>query len=213
MRKIAIGLAAAAALVGMMSAQAQQSNMTFFVTSHGLGNGADLGGLAGADRHCQSLAQTAGAGGHTWRAYLSTQGDGAVNARDRIGKGPWRNAKGVVIAKDVAELHGQNNITKETSLSEKGEVINGLGDQPNRHDIMTGTQADGTAYPADKDMTCKNYTSSSQGSVMLGHSDRKGTGQPPVTNSWVAAHGSRSCSQPDLRATGGDGLVYCFAAD
>jgi hypothetical protein len=214
MYKIAIGAAAIVALCGAMPAQAQHSNMTFFVTSHGPGNGANLGGLAGADRHCQSLAQAAGAGGHTWRAYLSTQGAGAVNARDRIGKGPWTNAKGVVIAKDVAQLHGDNNnITKETSLSEKGEVINGLGDQPNRHDILTGTQADGTAFPPDKDMTCKNYTSNAEGSVMVGHSDRKGTGTPPVTNSWVAAHPSRGCSQANLISTGGDGLLYCFAAN
>lgn len=217
MLRMTIGAAALAAICVVATAQAQQANMTFFVTSHGPGNGADLGGLAGADRHCQTLAQSVGAGGHTWRAYLSTQGNGAVNARDRIGKGPWTNAKGAVIAKDVAQLHGENDITKETALSEKGEVINGLGDKPNRHDILTGSQADGTAYPPDKDMTCKNYTSSTQGTVMLGHSDRKGTGTPPVTNSWVAAHPSRGqdggCSQADLRSTGGDGLLYCFAAN
>jgi hypothetical protein len=208
------GVAAAlAALWTIAPAQAQQANMTFFVTSQGLGNGADLGGLAGADRHCQTLAQAAGAGGKTWRAYLSTQGEGAVNARDRIGKGPWTNAKGVVVAKSVDELHGENNITKETALSEKGEVINGLGDQPNRHDILPGSQANGTAFPAGEDRTCKNYTSSAEGAVMLGHSDRKGTGAPPVTNSWVAAHPSRGCSQPALVGTGGAGLLYCFAAN
>jgi hypothetical protein len=206
-------LVASLAAMAIAPAAAQQRNMTFFVTSHGPGEGADLGGLAGADKHCQDLAASVGAGGHTWHAYLSTQGQGAVNARDRIGKGPWTNAKGTVVAKDVAQLHDGNNITKDTAVDEKGEVINGLGDRPNRHDILTGSQADGTAFPPDKDMTCKNYTSSTQGSVMLGHSDRKGTGQPPVTNSWNAAHPSRGCSQADLRSTGGDGLLYCFAVN
>ena len=140
---------------------AQQAAMTFFVTSVGSGNGANLGGLAGADQHCQQLAQAAGAGGHTWHAYMSTQaanGQPAANARDRIGKGPWTNAKGVVVAKDVAELHGQNNLTKQTSLSEKGDVINGRGDTPNRHDALTGTQPDGTAFAAGEDRTCGNWT-------------------------------------------------------
>ncbi len=215
MRTFAIGAAAIVALGGAIPAQAQQSNMTFFVTSHGPGNGANLGGLAGADRHCQSLAQAAGAGGHTWHAYLSTQGDGAVNARDRIGKGPWTNAKGVVIAKSVDELHGDNNLTKETALTEKGEINNGLGDKPNRHDILTGSSADGKAFPPGEDRTCKNYTSSTQGAVMLGHSDRKGTSPPPSDKSWNSSHLSRGadggCSQADLRSTGGDGLLYCFA--
>ena len=185
---------------------AQQANMTFFVTSEGLGKGADLGGLAGA----------AGAG-KTWRAYLSTQGAGAVNARDRIGKGPWVNAKGATIAKDVAELHGSNNLTKQTALSEKGDMINGRGDTPNRHDILTGSQGDGTAYPPDKDMTCKNWTSSTAGSAMLGHSDRTGLDESAPAKSWNTSHGSRGagggCSQADLRSTGGDGLLYCFAAN
>ena len=200
-----------------MPAQAQQSNMTFFVTSHGPGNGADLGGLAGADRHCQSLAQAAGAGGHTWHAYLSTQGDGAVNARDRIGKGPWTNAKGVVIAKTSTELHGNNNLTKQTALTEKGEINNGRGDTPNRHDILTGSKPDGTAFPAGEDRTCKNYTSSTQGSVMLGHADRIGLRDDAESKSWNSSHPSRGpdggCSQADLRSTGGDGLLYCFAAN
>jgi hypothetical protein len=191
--------------------------MTFFVTSHGPGNGADLGGLAGADKHCQDLAASVGAGGHTWRAYLSTQGAGAVNAKDRIGKGPWTNAKGVVIAKDVAQLHGENNLTKQTALSEKGEVINGRGDTPNRHDILTGSQADGTAFPAGNDMTCRNYTSGTQGSVMLGHADRMGVRDDAPSHSWNSAHPSRGpgggCTQADLRSTGGDGLLYCFAAE
>ncbi len=147
-------LAAAIGVLCAAPSQAQQATMGFFVTSAGPGKGADLGGLAGADAHCQQLAAAAGAGGKTWQAYLSTQGAGAVNARDRIGKGPWMNAKGVVIAKDVAELHGTNMLTKQTALSEKGEVINGRGDTPNRHDILTGSQPDGTAFPPDKDMTC-----------------------------------------------------------
>ncbi len=211
-------LAACLALWCAAPAQAQQANMTFFVTSVGPGKGADLGGLAGADKHCQQLAAAAGAGGKTWHAYLSTQGAGAVNARDRIGKGPWMNAKGVVIAKDVDELHGANNLTKQTALSEKGEVINGRGDTPNRHDILTGSQADGTAFPADKDMTCKNYTSSTQGAVMLGHADRTGPARRRGLEvvelvASLARRRSGGCSQADLRSTGGDGLLYCFAVN
>src|SRR6185437_79439 len=197
-------------------AQAQQANMSFFVTSVGDGKGADLGGLAGADKHCQDLAKTAGAGAKTWHAYLSTQGAGAVNARDRIGKGPWMNAKGVVIATSVEDLHSANNkLDKQNDLSEKGEVINGFGDKPNRHDILTGSTPDGRAFPADKDMTCKNYTSSTQGSVMLGHADINGPPTFPTAKSWNSSHPSRGaeggCSQADLRSTGGDGLLYCFA--
>src|SRR5713226_1013499 len=158
----------AIALLGA-SAQAQQSNMSFFVTSVGPGKGADLGGLSGADQQCQRLASAVGAGAKTWRAYLSTQGSGAVNARDRIGRGPWQNAKGIVVAKTVAELHGANNLTKQTALNEKGEVVNGRGDTPNRHDILTGSQPDGSAFAAGDDRTCKNWTSSTQGAAMLGH--------------------------------------------
>jgi hypothetical protein len=217
MQRIGLGIAAIAALLAAAPAQAQQSNMTFFVTSQGIGNGADLGGLAGADRHCQTLAQAAGAGNHTWRAYLSTQGDGAVNARDRIGKGPWTNAKGVVVAKDVDELHGKNNLTKQTALSEKGDVINGRGDNPNRHDAITGSQPDGKAFAAGEDRTCKNYTSKTQGAVMLGHIDRQGLRDDDPSRSWNSSHPSRGpdggCSQADLRSTGGDGLFYCFAAN
>jgi hypothetical protein len=217
MRKFALGAAAVVALCGALPVQAQQSNMTFFVTSHGPGNGADLGGLTGADRHCQSLAQAAGAGGHTWHAYLSTQGDGAVNARDRIGKGPWTNAKGVVIAKSVDELHGENNLTKQTALTEKGEVNNGRGDTPNRHDILTGSQADGTAFAPGEDRTCNNWTSSTRGSAMLGHSDRMGLRDDDASKSWNTSHPSRGpdggCSQADLKSTGGDGLLYCFAVN
>jgi len=201
----------AALLCAAGSVLAQQNTMTFFVTSAGPGKGADLGGLAGADRLCQSLAQGAGAGSHTWRAYLSTaaaDGKPAVNARDRIGKGPWRNAKGVVVAKNVDDLHGTNNLTKETALNERGAVVNGRGDNPNMHDMLTGSQQDGRAIAGDKDMTCGNGTSSSQGSAMLGHTDRTGG----ANRSWNSAHMSRSCSVPDLNATGGNGLIYCFAA-
>ncbi len=165
------------AIAAANPAQAQAANTSFFVTSNGIGNGGNLGGLAGADNQCQTLAQAAGAGAKTWRAYLSTQaadGKPAVNARDRIGKGPWQNAKGVVVAKDVAELHGTNNVNKETALNEKGEVVNGFGDKPNRHDILTGSQPDGTAFTGADDRTCKNWTSSTQGAAMVGHSDISG---------------------------------------
>ena len=211
-------LAACLSLFCVAPLAAQQANMSFFVTSHGPGKGADLGGLAGADKHCQELAASVGAGGKTWRAYLSTQGAGAVNARDRIGKGPWQNAKGVVIATSVADLHSANNkLTKQNNVSEKGEVINGRGDKPNRHDILTGSQPDGTAFTDDKDHTCKNYTSSTQGSVMVGHNDRIGLRDDESSHSWNSSHPSRGpdggCSQNDLRSTGGDGLLYCFASN
>src|SRR5438552_11072963 len=215
-RSIAFALLALLALGA--GASAQQANLTFFVTSAGPGKGADLGGLAGADRHCQQLASAAGAGAKAWHAYLSTQGDGAVNARDRIGKGPWMNAKGTVVATSVDDLHSANNkLGKQNNLSEKGEVINGRGDTPNRHDILTGSTADGRAFPADKDMTCKNYTSSTQGSVMLGHNDRVGLRDDDASKSWNSSHPSRGpdggCSQADLRSTGGDGLMYCFTVN
>jgi hypothetical protein len=215
--KLGMPFAACIALLGVMPAQAQQANMSFFVTSVGLGKGADIGGIAGADAHCQNLAKAAGAGTKIWHAYLSTQGAGAVNARDRIGKGPWMNAKGEVIAKDVAELHGTNKLTKQTALTEKGAINNGRGDTPNRHDILTGSQPVGTAFSGDKDMTCKNYTSSTQGSVMLGHADKTGLTDDPVAKSWNSSHPSRGaeggCSQADLKSTGGDGLLYCFATN
>jgi hypothetical protein len=207
-------------------AAAQSADTSFFLTSKGIGNGGNLGGLAGADNWCQSLAQAAGIGANAsgtakvWRAYLSTQaadGKPAVNARDRIGSGPWKNAKGVVIAKDVAELHGVNGLTKQTALSEKGEVINGRGDKPNRHDVLTGSQSDGTAFAAGEDRTCKNWTSSTQGAAMVGHSDRMGLRDDDPSKSWNSSHLSRGpdggCSQADLRSTGGDGLMYCFAAN
>mgnify|MGYP001333532071 CR=1 FL=1 len=209
-------LALAATLLAP-AAHAQQSEMSFFVTSAGPGKGADLGGLAGADRHCQTLAAAAGAGHKTWRAYLSTQGDGAVNARDRIGRGPWKNAKGVVIATDVADLHGDNKITKETALTEKGDVVKGRGDSPNMHDILTGSRPDGTAFPAGEDRTCGNWTKSGKGSAMVGHSDRIGLRDDAPSKSWNSSHPSRGsdggCSQADLRSTGGAGLLYCFAAN
>jgi hypothetical protein len=211
---------AAVALLALMAGSAQsQQQMSFFVTSAGPGKGADLGGLAGADRHRQQLAQTVGAGAKTWRAYLSTQGNNAVNAKDRIGRGPWMNAKGVVIAKDVADLHSaSNNLTKQTALNEKGEVINGRGDTPNRHDVLTGSQADGTAFTGDADRTCGNYTKSTgPGAVMVGHSDRTGLDESPPAKSWNSSHPSRGpdggCSQNDLKSTGGDGLLYCFATN
>jgi hypothetical protein len=173
--RMGVPLAAGLVLLCALPVSAQQSNMSFFVTSHGPGKGGDLGGLAGADKHCQELAAAVGAGGKTWRAYLSTQGSGAVNARDRIGKGPWRNAKGLVVATSVDDLHSANNkLNKQNSLSEKGEVINGRGDKPNRHDILTGSQMDGTTFGDDKDHTCRNWTSSTQGSAMVGHHDRVG---------------------------------------
>lgn len=195
-------------------AQSTASPMTFFITSVGSGKGADFGGLAGADKHCQTLAAAAGAGNHTWRAYLSTQGPGAVNARDRIGKGPWRNAKGVVVANNLEELHGTNNLGKQTSLTEKGEVVNGAGDSPNRHDILTGSQPNGTAFAGPEDRTCGNYTKSGAGNVMLGHHDRTGTNPDPVANaSWNSSHPSAGCSDADLAKTGSAGYLYCFAAD
>jgi hypothetical protein len=213
----------AASFVALASqpAQAQSADTSFFVTSVGIGNGGNLGGLAGADNHCQTLAQAAGIGApKTWRAYLSTQavdGQPAVNARDRTGKGPWQNSKGVVIARDVTELHGANNLSKQTALSEKGDVINGRGDTPNRHDILTGSQPDGTVFATADDRTCKNWTSSTQGSAMLGHADRVGLRDDDASRSWNSSHPSRGpdggCSQADLRSTGGDGLLYCFAAN
>jgi hypothetical protein len=217
--KIGFALAATLAVIGFGAgtAQAQQAGaMTFFVTSAGLGKGADLGGLDGADRHCQTLATAAGSTGKTWKAYLSTQAVGgatAVNAKDRIGKGPWQNAKGGVIAKDLADLHGaSNNLTKQTALTEKGEPVNGRGDTPNMHDVLTGSQADGTAFPPDKDMTCGNWTKSGEGNAMLGHADRMGLRDDDASKSWNTSHPSRACDAASLVATGGAGLLYCFAA-
>lgn len=213
-----MGLACLTA-AGAAHAQSAAADMTFFVTSVGSGKGADLGGLEGADRHCQTLAQAAGARATNWRAYLSTQAIGgatAVNARDRIGRGPWRNAKGAVIASSVAELHGpSNNLTKETALTEKGEVVKGGGDSPNMHDILTGSQPDGTAFAGAEDRTCGNWTrSGAEGAVVVGHHDRMGLDEQPPAKSWNSSHSSRGgCSQEALRSTGGAGLFYCFAAN
>ncbi|MBE7420725.1 MAG: hypothetical protein HS128_23775 [Ideonella sp.] len=190
--------------------------MGFFVTSVGPGQGGDLGGLAGADRQCQALATAAGAGARTWRAYLSAApagGAAAVNARDRIGSGPWRNAKGDVIATSVDQLHGEhNNLTKQTALTEKGALINGRGDTPNRHDILTGSTPDGRLATAAADTTCGNWTKGGEGSAIVGHHDRMGLRDDAPSKSWNASHATRGCSQESLRATGGDGLFYCFAA-
>ena len=188
----------------------QTAPMSFFITSAGPGKGAELGGLAGADRHCHALA--VGAGKLQWRAYLSTLPQGgapAVNARDRIGRGPWFNAKGVKVAENVADLHSDNNkLTKQNSLTETGTVVNGRGDQPNMHDILTGSNLDGTAYIAEGYTNCGNWTSSGEGSARVGHHDRVGGGDNPT--SWNSAHNSRGCSQENLQSTGGNGLFYCF---
>jgi hypothetical protein len=207
MQKILI--AATVALgVAMAAPVPAQQPMSFFVTSTGPGNGGNLGGLAGADRHCQALATKAGAGKRTWRAYLSTGGPGAVNARDRIGSGPWFNAKGAQIAASVADLHSDNaNIDNDTALDERGRPVNAPG-APNRHDILTGSTPQGTAA----EMTCQNWTSSSsEHNGMVGHHDRLTFGKPG--SSWNSAHPSKGCSQDNLVATGGAGLIYCFAAD
>ena len=220
MRRIATllsGTGMARALGG--AAQAQEAGaaaMSFFVTSVGSGEGADLGGLEGADARCQALAEAVGAGG-TWRAYLSTQaadGQEAVNARDRIGPGPWQNVQGVVIAASVEALHGENNLTKATAVSEQGAPINGRGDQPNMHDILTGSQPDGTAFAAGEDRTCGNWTKSgADGAAMVGHHDRMGLRDDAPSKSWNSSHSTRGgCSQEALQGTGGAGLFYCFKA-
>ena len=184
---------------------------SFFLTSNGPGDGANLGGLAGADAHCESLAASVGAGGRNWRAYLSTTGEGGVNAKDRIGSGPWYDAKGIPVATSVDDLHSDgNNMIKETVVDEHGQIVNGRGDEPNRHDILTGSQADGTALNSDTDTSCSNWTGNGEGSALVGHFDREGGGDNPT--SWNSAHPSRGCSQANLQATGGDGLFYCFAA-
>ncbi|HEY7171664.1 MAG TPA: hypothetical protein VH417_12525 [Vicinamibacterales bacterium] len=192
----------------------KKSVMTFFITSHGPGKGGDLGGLRGADAHCQALAKAEGAGDHTWRAYLSTAAGSqpAVNARDRIGSGPWYNGEGNRIALNPGELHGgMNAIDKENAVTERIDPVNGVGDTPNRHDILTGSRADGTAFPAGTDLTCNNWTSSGAGRAQVGHHDRQGQGEG--STSWNSAHASRGCGQADLEATGGAGLFYCFAID
>jgi len=215
--RVGTGAALVALVLGPASAvYAQTASMSFFVTSVGSGKGADFGGLDGADKHCQSLAAAAGAGGKTWHAYLSTQAAGstaAVNAKDRIGKGPWQNAKGVVVAKDVAELHGNNNLTKQTALTEKGEVVPDSSTPPNKHDILTGTQPDGTAFATAEDKTCGNWTKSGDGSAVVGHHNRAGLDSSPPAMSWNSSHGSAGCSDEALKKTGGAGLLYCFAVN
>ena len=218
MRRVPIAFAAALGFASGVSAQAKpDSAMSFFISSSNPGHGANLGGLAGADAYCQTLAQAAGGGGRTWRAYLSTQpetGKPAVNARDRIGPGPWFNFKGLRMAADVADLHSADNkLDKENSLTEKGDVVNGRGDTPNRHDILTGSKADGTAFPAGPDQTCANWTSETIGAAMLGHSDRHGAAGNIDSTSWNQAHLSSGCSPANLTSTGGSGYIYCFAAD
>jgi hypothetical protein len=204
---------ASLALVGARPAPQQPPAMSFFITSAGPGNGASLGGLEGADRHCHALADAAGAGNGQWRAYLSTiprNGAPVVHARDRIGTGPWFNAKGVKVADNVADLHGDNNkLSKQNSLTEKGSVVNGRGDEPNMHDILTGSQLDGTVYAGADYTNCDNWTSNGEGTARVGHHDRVGGGEHPT--SWNSAHNSRGCSQANLQGTGGNGLFYCFA--
>ena len=231
-RKALVAALALAPLLVMSGVQAQQQpaappplpqapDMTFFVTGAGPGKGADLGGIEGADRHCQMLAQRHGAGAKTWRAYLSTQeadGKPAINARDRVGKGPWQNFKGEVVAQNIDDLHSDNNkLGFNASLSERGQIIPGVGFAPNRHDVLTGSQADGRAFPAGEDRTCGNWTKSAQGAAMVGHHDRIGLNDSAPMKSWNSSHPSRGsdggCSQADLRSTGGDGLLYCFASD
>jgi hypothetical protein len=214
--RISVGLSAVVLVLGAASVQAQQSGMTFFVSSTGLGKGADLGGLEGADAHCNALAKAAGSKLTNWRAYLSTTapgGDAGINARDRIGKGPWRNAKGAVIAKNVSDLHSDNNkITKQTALTEKGEVASGRGDPVNTHDILTGSDPQGRYSTAGGDTTCGNWTKSGDGSAIVGHHDRIGLKDTRHMKSWNSSHGSAGCSQEALVKTGGSGRIYCFSS-
>ena len=206
-----------AALLSACAMGPSSGPMSFFVTSTGAGKGADLGGLAGADAHCQKLASAAGAGQRQWRAYLSTSAVGqtapAVNARDRIGAGPWFNAKGALIATDVHHLHGNNNLTKATALDERGNLVKGRGDAPNEHDILTGSRLDGTALSPAPNLTCNNWTSSGDGQAMIGHHDRQGLVTDPWALSWNSSHQTRGCGQDALKSTGGAGLFYCFAAN
>lgn len=217
MRRVIPWIAAAGGIFAVVGcASLQGGGTSFFITSANPGQGGDLGGLAGADRHCQRLAESAGLGGKSWRAYLSapaTGGAPAVNARDRIGNGPWVNARGVVIARNLAELHGENNINRETALDEKGNRIRVRGDTPNQHDILTGSNMDGTLSTQAADTTCRGWTSSTEGSAFVGHVDRTGTNPDPVRNaSWNSSHGTPGCSTEALARVGGGGLLYCFAA-
>ncbi|MCG2592099.1 hypothetical protein LZ009_04820 [Ramlibacter sp. XY19] len=189
------------------------SGMGFFVTSANPGKGADFGGIAGADRYCQTLADGVGQGRKTWRAYLSTTGAGGVNARDRIGAGPWSNAKGQLIASNVNELHGANGLTKQSALTERGEMVMGRGDAVNLHDILTGSGPDGRAMPGTADTTCGNWTKSGEGSAIVGHHDRQGLRDDEPSKSWNSSHPTRGCGMEALKSTGGGGLLYCFAAN
>ncbi len=191
---------------------APASPMTFFVTSANAGKGADFGGLAGADTHCQTLAERAGAGGRIWRAYLSTTGSAAVNARDRIGTGPWQNAKAEVIASSVDDLHSGNRLNKQTALTETGQIVKGRGDDVNTHDILTGSTPDGRAPSAATDSTCGNWTKSGEGSAIVGHHDRTGLDESAPAKSWNSSHATRGCGVDALKSSGGAGLLYCFAA-
>ena len=207
----------AAALVACSTQPSAPANpMSFFVTSVNPGKGADFGGLAGADAHCEALATKAGAPGRNWRAYLSTTASGgvaAVNARDRIGRGPWQNAKGEVVAGSIDELHGANKFSKLTALTETGEVISGRGDAVNLHDILTGSTPEGRAFEAGNDTTCGNWTQSGEGSALVGHHDRTGLDESAPAKSWNSSHATRGCSMAALKVTGGGGLLYCFAAN
>jgi len=216
--RIGIPLCAAALLGSFPAAvQAQQATLSFFVTSVGKGNGADLGGIEGADAHCQALARAAGSTNANWRAYLSTTqpgGEAGASARDRIGKGPWQNAKGVVVAKSIEDLHSDaNNITKQTALTEKGETVPGRGDPVNTHDMLTGSDPQGHFSTAGGDTTCGNWSKSGEGSAIVGHHDRTGLKDTWHMRSWNSSHGSRGCSQDALKSSGGAGLFYCFAAN
>jgi hypothetical protein len=214
---LAAGTAALLLLSACAGMDGGKKGMSFFVTSAGPGKGADLGGLAGADKHCLSLATAAGAGNRSWRAYLSQQAAGgapAVNARDRIGKGPWQNAKGVVVATDVDQLHGSaNNLNKQTALTERGDGINGRGDTPNLHDVLTGSQPNGSVVAGSADATCSNWTSSTAGAAMVGHHDKTGLDESAAAKSWNSSHLTRGCAADAIKTTGGAGLFYCFAAD
>ncbi|MEJ5990812.1 hypothetical protein WG902_12495 [Ramlibacter sp. PS3R-8] len=211
-----LAVLAAATLGGCAAWQSMTSSSnspSFFVTSTNPGRGADFGGLAGADAHCRALASAAGLPSRTWRAYLSTTGAGGVNARDRIGSGPWYNVKGERIASNVDELHGTNGLAKQTALTERGAVVSGRGDPVNMHDVLTGSTPDGRASTATNDTTCGNWTKSGEGSAIVGHHDRMGLDENPPAKSWNSSHGTRACGMDALRATGGAGLLYCFAAN
>lgn len=214
-RLLMASILALTATTGAAMAQ-DRSQMTFFITSANPGNGANFGGLEGADRHCQTLAAAVGAGNRTWRAYLSTSaanGRPAVHARDRIGNGPWRNAVGTLIAQNVDDLHRNSQINKANGLTEKGEQVSGSGDPVNNHDILTGSTADGRAFDGAEDRTCRNWTSGTDGAAMTGHHDRRGLNDSEQARSWNSSHPSRGCSLELLRTTGGGGLIYCFAAN